>query len=341
MKVRGQTGNDSSASHEIEIVRCPKHPSDTLGYALLGRHGLTPDEAERVLKENFVRIPRDKLRPGDRYILREHSAKEGVQGKILDSGWVKDIKEGKLPQVSSMWRTNAAILEYTLGTRKFPKDTKYNIEFYHRNTKILDDFKQIGGKSELSDAKLIWLLENHLDEIHHKKIMDLIVSIAKSDRGKNGIIVLMDSIQSGEEIDKRKYLDLRINAQSRMFENQKEMADTLWKASLPFALLDNVRIFGCDDLKLTDDSKKHASNLSKIEHEIKKYEPSENWEKVSALDSKSKLEREKLRKLGVQRNTTWLNRESRKAGIPAHLNQDLSTNLISDGMVHGLPVKYS
>jgi len=30
-------------------------------------------------------------------------------------------------------------------------------------------------------------------------------------------------------------------------------------------------------------------------------------------------------------------RESRKAGIPAHLNQDLSTNLISDGMVHGLP----
>jgi len=32
-----------------------------------------------------------------------------------------------------------------------------------------------------------------------------------------------------------------------------------------------------------------------------------------------------------------INRESRKAGIPAHLNQDLSTNLISDGMVHGLP----
>jgi len=34
-----------------------------------------------------------------------------------------------------------------------------------------------------------------------------------------------------------------------------------------------------------------------------------------------------------------INRESRKAGIPAHLNQDLSTNLISDGMVHGLPDK--
>jgi len=34
-----------------------------------------------------------------------------------------------------------------------------------------------------------------------------------------------------------------------------------------------------------------------------------------------------------------MNRESRKAGIPAHLNQDLSTNLISDGMVHGLPVE--
>jgi hypothetical protein len=35
------------------------------------------------------------------------------------------------------------------------------------------------------------------------------------------------------------------------------------------------------------------------------------------------------------------NRESRKAGIPAYLNQDLSTNLISDGRVHGHPVQAS
>jgi hypothetical protein len=39
----------------------------------------------------------------------------------------------------------------------------------------------------------------------------------------------------------------------------------------------------------------------------------------------------------AQRILEELNRESRKAGIPAYLNQDLSTNLISDGRVHGHP----
>src|SRR6266550_4494363 len=114
-------------------------------------------------------------------------------------------------------------------------------------SKILDGFKQIGGKAELSDAKSIWLGESHVDEKHYIENLRLVVSIAKSNRGKKDIIVLMEGRQTGEEIDKNEFLNSKTNALLKVFENPEEIVHTLVKESLPFTLLDNVRIFGCDN----------------------------------------------------------------------------------------------
>jgi len=59
---------------------------------------------------------------------------------------------------------------------------------------------------------------------------------------------------------------------------------------------------------------------------------------ASAKDFFDAMAAELFEKVGTF-GFSFISRESRKAGIPAHLNQDLSTNLISDGMVHGLPDK--
>lgn len=261
--------------HKVDIIRYPNYPSNNLGYALLGKGCISSTQAETILEDNFTHTKKPRL--GDRLIYREPSTRKGIKGKIIFGGWIEKIEEGKVTEISSIWRDRGAICQYSPDIPNWPKD----IEYYHRNIKLLDNFEQIDGKTEILDAKVICLGENHADDTHHRHIIQLINSTAK-----DGDLLLVEGLEAGQEVEKESWQHQRANSLASLFDNQEEAISFL--ESLP-SLSKNVRVIGWDNIAVHNNPETDPKKEMQIHADITQAQQTGNWEKLVTLENQREL----------------------------------------------------
>lgn len=93
---------------------------------------------------------------------------------------------------------------------------------------IPENFKQIGGNTELAKAQVILLGEAHIPQ-HHRNISDFIHSHAK-----DGDIVLVEGVQAGEEKDKNRYVVEEARIYAKRLEYGREINIKFFDKNIKF-----------------------------------------------------------------------------------------------------------
>lgn len=276
---------------QVEIVRYPDSPCDTFGYALLGKGCLRDKQGiETILKENFIRT--QTPRQGDRLIYRNPST-----GEAVFAGWIEKVEDGKVTKVTSIWRDRGAICQHAPDVRK----SLGNREYYRRNVKVLDNFEQIGGKTELADAQFIFLGESHVDEKHCKDMLQFLDDITKNDQ--KHYIVFAEGLKAGEKQAQEDWLSQKIQALTKLLNSEEEIAS--FKNNLP-SLSKRFDVVGWDNMKLHKDELKLGREGYKLKDEIEKANRKQDQKTADDLSLQLRNLRKEDDDLALQRNKSML-----------------------------------
>ncbi len=134
------------------------------------------------------------------------------------------------------------------STRQFVSD-------HRKGSSISDTFEQVGGNTELADARIVFLGNRHTNEVHSVQNAQLIDSIAE-----DGDIVLVEEIQANQEIKKKEYEYTKLISKE-------------------------VRVFGWDDKISYDKAVKDAMTLFTLYDKMKEAHRTNNEQESNTIYS--------------------------------------------------------
>jgi uncharacterized iron-regulated protein len=165
------------------------------------------------------------------------------------------------PKSLDMAKNAAKQAEVTEAKPSRDKDQQSDIgssSYANNNAEIPENFKHIGGHTELAKVKVILLGEYHISQ-HNKDIVDFIDAHAE-----DGDIVLVEGWQAGKEMSQYMYAqlkalrvgDLTVDEKARA-EKENRQKEAFWEWTVqgvvkPFKK--DVKIYGWDDLEANDET---------------------------------------------------------------------------------------